>query len=70
MTSFPLLCWSPSSALCSVVGAESSSGGIMWTRGRGKKRLIRLQVYHYNVLLTGVITPVRKNLQGVSAVVG
>jgi hypothetical protein len=28
MTSFPLLYWSPSGILCSVAGAESSSGGM------------------------------------------
>jgi hypothetical protein len=36
----------------------------------GKKRLIRLQVCPYRNSLTGVITPVRKYLWGVSAGVG
>jgi len=35
----------------------------------GKKRLIRLQVHPYRNSLTG-ITPVRKYLRGVSAVIG
>ena len=39
-------------------------------RGRGKKRLIRLQVHPYRDSLTGIITPVRKCLRGVSAVIG
>jgi hypothetical protein len=34
-----------------------------------KKRLIRLQVHPYRNSLTGLITPVRKYLRGVSAVI-
>jgi len=39
-------------------------------RGRGKKRLIRLQVHPYRDSLTGIITPVSLYLRGVSAVIG
>jgi hypothetical protein len=42
----------------------------MWTRGRGKKRLIRLQVLPYRYRLTSIILPVRKYLRGVSAGTG
>jgi len=58
--------WRPSrAASCS---AKGFSGGIMWTKDGGKKRLIRRR-YIPKDSLTG-ITPVRKNLRGVSAVIG
>jgi hypothetical protein len=46
--------------------AESSSEGRRRSLARGKKRLIRLQVHPYRYRLTGLITPVRKYLQGSS----
>jgi hypothetical protein len=39
----------------------------MWTRGRGKKRLIRPQLLPYGDLLTGLITPVSLYLQTFSS---
>ena len=47
--------------------AKGSSGNV--DKRKRKKRLIRLQVLPYRDLLTGLITPVRKYLRGVPAVV-
>jgi hypothetical protein len=47
--------------------AKGSSGNV--DKRKRKKRLIRLQVHPYRNSLTGLITPVRKYLRGVSAVI-
>jgi hypothetical protein len=56
-------------ASCSAAGAKGSSGGIMWKEEEEKRGLSACR-YIPRDSLTGLITPVRKNLQGVSAGVG